>query len=478
MNEKITTILIGVLFVTLLFAGCVTEEEIETPNQFGSWSQEILVVYTDGSTKPLALVHEGEEVDFIRYTLSARTKEIGTGSISVNMDDYEIKISVGVKQLVHEFSGIHTLLDDGEFHELVSVEVVATSLSQGLADSTYTLTITPQGTVTYGDSLPCSLPEVTYTIVSIQTPIMTNQITTATIGEGSVNLDPIALDGIYETGTSILVLAIPEEGYEFDSWSGGITSVSNPLEITLTTDMHLIAKFVPEQTPPTIEDFTSDWILYNNNPTCTVDVQPNAITITDQQNGGTYHTYLRKDFGNNYFTPGTKIRFKMTVLDDVESSGYYGGIMLTNDINKRELYDAYVEGDPEIAFTAGLWQSNGPKTQCDDANIWQTATWGWHNPSPDPECSNTDCWDIRYVTICDYEILYYEYTWLDGTEGWKMEVFSDSQYTNTLGSWQNYHDWVNHDDDYKQYLLVGFGRGNSNDARVDYIVENVEILAH
>ncbi|MBI87387.1 MAG: hypothetical protein CMG63_04820 [Candidatus Marinimicrobia bacterium] len=49
--------------------------------------------------------------------------------------------------------------------------------------------------------------------------------------------------GTFEQGSSINLIATPSDGHEFSSWSGSITSVDNPLEFQINSDIELIAKF-------------------------------------------------------------------------------------------------------------------------------------------------------------------------------------------------------------------------------------------
>jgi len=82
--------------------------------------------------------------------------------------------------------------------------------------------------------------------------------------------------GIYPAGTTLQVLAIPNPGLHFDSWSGDIQSTSNPINITMNRDYALQANFSPVQKPtPTT---TTPISVYTNPITYQV---TRTLTITN-----------------------------------------------------------------------------------------------------------------------------------------------------------------------------------------------------
>ncbi len=66
-------------------------------------------------------------------------------------------------------------------------------------------------------------------------------------GQGSIILDPPG--GIYAAETEVQVTAIPDLGYVFDSWTGGLSSADNPDTVTVTTTITLTARFTPSNVP-------------------------------------------------------------------------------------------------------------------------------------------------------------------------------------------------------------------------------------
>jgi len=68
----------------------------------------------------------------------------------------------------------------------------------------------------------------------------------ATIG-GTTDPEPETY--IYEEGTEVIVKAIPNNGYEFNSWSGDALGTDNPITIVLDKDKSVIASFKAQTSP-------------------------------------------------------------------------------------------------------------------------------------------------------------------------------------------------------------------------------------
>jgi len=49
--------------------------------------------------------------------------------------------------------------------------------------------------------------------------------------------------GSYDEGSSVVITAIPNEGYEFIEWSGDASGNTNPLTVTMTGDKTITATF-------------------------------------------------------------------------------------------------------------------------------------------------------------------------------------------------------------------------------------------
>ncbi len=60
-----------------------------------------------------------------------------------------------------------------------------------------------------------------------------------TLGSGTV--DPPG--GTYISGTVLNLSATPDPEWQFEGWSGGVISTSNPVSITMTGDVSVTATF-------------------------------------------------------------------------------------------------------------------------------------------------------------------------------------------------------------------------------------------
>jgi hypothetical protein len=72
-------------------------------------------------------------------------------------------------------------------------------------------------------------------------PIPCFTITAQTIGTGSVELTPDS--SCYHAGTVVTITAVPEESWAFEAWSGDTASTDNPLVLTITGNVSVIASF-------------------------------------------------------------------------------------------------------------------------------------------------------------------------------------------------------------------------------------------
>jgi hypothetical protein len=65
-----------------------------------------------------------------------------------------------------------------------------------------------------------------------------------TTGSGKVSLDPPG--GVYEMETHVNMTATPDPGWKFVRWEGDVTSVDNPLSVSIKTDMTVRAVFAED----------------------------------------------------------------------------------------------------------------------------------------------------------------------------------------------------------------------------------------
>jgi len=74
---------------------------------------------------------------------------------------------------------------------------------------------------------------------------LTYTLTTGVVGSGYVSPS----SGTYDEGTVVTLTATPGTGYEFSHWSGSVSGTTNPKNITMNNDKHVIANFTEVQIP-------------------------------------------------------------------------------------------------------------------------------------------------------------------------------------------------------------------------------------
>jgi lysyl endopeptidase len=73
------------------------------------------------------------------------------------------------------------------------------------------------------------------------TPPVQYTLTTNTVGQGSITLNPPG--GTYDEGTVVTLTAVPASGWQFDGWSGDLTGTTNPTTITMNSNKTVTATF-------------------------------------------------------------------------------------------------------------------------------------------------------------------------------------------------------------------------------------------
>ncbi len=79
--------------------------------------------------------------------------------------------------------------------------------------------------------------EITATFEEIPAEKLT--LTVVVDGKGSVTPN----GGKYDSGTKVTLTAMPEEGWEFVNWSGDASGSDNPLTVTISKNMTIMAIF-------------------------------------------------------------------------------------------------------------------------------------------------------------------------------------------------------------------------------------------
>ena len=64
------------------------------------------------------------------------------------------------------------------------------------------------------------------------------------------NTSPAPGEHVYEQGTEVEITAIPDDHFRFSHWSGDVSSVANPINVTMSSDMSVKANFIRIIYPP------------------------------------------------------------------------------------------------------------------------------------------------------------------------------------------------------------------------------------
>ncbi|MFY7671904.1 InlB B-repeat-containing protein, partial [Tenacibaculum sp. MEBiC06402] len=66
---------------------------------------------------------------------------------------------------------------------------------------------------------------------------------TVNAANGSVTASPNPVNGTYDDGTVVTLTAVPDSGYQFDSWSGDATGNTTQITVTMDGDKTVTASF-------------------------------------------------------------------------------------------------------------------------------------------------------------------------------------------------------------------------------------------
>jgi uncharacterized repeat protein (TIGR02543 family) len=83
--------------------------------------------------------------------------------------------------------------------------------------------------------------------------VTTHTLSVTIVGEGEVSLSPSGTQGsgttsftsVFADGTLVTLDALPDAGWDFDSWSGDGTAVSSQWQVLMDGNKSVTATFIP-----------------------------------------------------------------------------------------------------------------------------------------------------------------------------------------------------------------------------------------
>ena len=218
-----------------------------TPHVYVGDSLDFSVLVSDPNASPLTYKWFLDDVEQAGETTGNWTYS----PLSASMHDVRVEVSDGSTTVTHEWS--------------VDVEIQEYTITVDIVGTGNVVIAPPTGPYAYG-TLVTLTPTMTdpdwhfvgWTgdIESSDDPLMItitedlsitatfsneNVLTVNTVGNGHVDLDPAG--GAYASGTSVTLTAVPDDGWEFKSWSGALTGDTNPETIVMDDHKTVTATF-------------------------------------------------------------------------------------------------------------------------------------------------------------------------------------------------------------------------------------------
>jgi VCBS repeat-containing protein len=134
----------------------------------------------------------------------------------------------------------------------------------------------------------------------------TYTVTTATVGNGAITLDPDLPD--YAFGETVVVTAVPDSGWEFVGWSGGLSGSANPDTLVVMGHTTVTATFQIEKPEPSGQ-LVHHWTLDDGSGGTAIDIAgSNDGTLVNgpawESAGGVLGGALRFDGQDDYVDLG------------------------------------------------------------------------------------------------------------------------------------------------------------------------------
>ncbi len=187
-----------------------------------------------------------------------------------------------------------------------------------VADTTNPLTVTMDGD-----------KEITATFETV-VPQKTLDVEIVGLGEVMMEPEPYADYGTYDSTTVVTLVAMPLAGYEFNGWSGDMTSDQDTLTVEMNEDVSLTATFTEIVVAGGILEIDTTWALDDAVDFVRNNTQVDTIVLTTDGGVWPAHSFITVDMD----------------LAVVAKAG----------LNKRPK----IEGNPDLSYASGVFQIKRP----------------------------------------------------------------------------------------------------------------------
>jgi uncharacterized repeat protein (TIGR02543 family) len=249
-------VIVAIIVIAVIIAGWYiytnnVKAKIESPSGFGSWGQEILVEYMDGTVEPmnilrqpLSVYHNGKEVVALRYRLSTNV-DGNSATATIDLSSYNIRFPMGTNDYTLSFIENTLVVPSGSWFDLINKRILIENITGSLPENTYELNVIPQGIITYtinnGQQKNAILPIAVKDNFVIAESSINCRLMISAYTYGTTSPAPGSYE--YTPNSNVVCRAIPNNGYHFTGWTGSYTGNSNPYTIIMDTDKTLVAHF-------------------------------------------------------------------------------------------------------------------------------------------------------------------------------------------------------------------------------------------
>ena len=177
------------ILISIYLLGFFTPDFFETPTVFGTWGQDIQVLYEDGTTeslrvlmeKPLStLTYNNKAIYGFEYAFNVKATGTDYTDVTINIESFSVKVNIKSGSTVkytttwNWLAKAYTIALDSAFHSLGGVSSLPAKVKMdeiGLSAGTYTIEFVPSGSIKFngnpgGDVQTATLPSsVSFSVV-------------------------------------------------------------------------------------------------------------------------------------------------------------------------------------------------------------------------------------------------------------------------------------------------------------------------